>query len=242
MTPSRSTPTLRLALLAAIVCAVAGCGSCSRNQSPADVKPALSFERAKTVKPALVTTDQLVQLITSDTLHHKVIYIFDCCCKPCLENLRTDLRAMYLGHDTAQWRFYLVAGFNWIHRLVPDAEGNLVEDTLGNVSHFAARYRQLASQLGYSPDDLYLHYNPNWEHASEGVFTPLARRLFTLPDSAAARLPFRCRHEGMPQLWVCDRKGRLLTEVFIPQGQDDSDLAPSVGPAMVNSLPSLPGR
>lgn len=205
------TPTNRIAqslLLLFFVCCSAGCGSGATDSasSPAGV---LSFQRAKAVEPALLTTDELTRLIQSDTTHNKVVYYFDILCKPCLAHLAGEVATLYSSRDTSQWRFYLVAGFNWLHRLVPDAEGNLVEDTLGNIAHYADKYRALLPTLGYDLCDLYLHYNPAWEHSSTGVFTQWVRSLFALPVDTASGIPFHCRYEGTPQLFKADRHNVL---------------------------------
>lgn len=203
LTKAHIINTLRLFLSLAIVCCGTGCGSQSpdHDSSPVDV---LSFQRAKAVEPALLTTDELTRLIQSDTTHNKVVYYFDILCKPCLEHLKNEVAAMYSAHDTSQWRFYLVAGLNWLHRLVPDAEGNLVEDTLGNFAHFANKYRTLLPSLGYNLRDVYMHYNPAWEHTSTGVFTPWVKSLFKVPLDTTEGIPFHCRYEGTPQLFKAD--------------------------------------
>ena len=149
-----------ITLLAVVALAFIGC-----NSRPAEEqdKPVLTFEQVKAVEPSMLTTDEITRLVKSDTTHYKVVYFFDILCKPCLEHLRNELAAMYANRDTAQWRFYLVAGFNWLHRLIPDSVGNLVEDTLGNIAHFAQRYRDLLPSLGYDMKDVYMHYNPLME-------------------------------------------------------------------------------
>ena len=62
----------------------------------------VTFERAKSVVPSLCTTDEIANLVKSDTTHGKVVYYFDLYCKPCREHLADDLSAMYADHDTAQ--------------------------------------------------------------------------------------------------------------------------------------------
>lgn len=121
----------------------------------------VTFERAKSVVPSLCTTDEIANLVKSDTTHGKVVYYFDLYCKPCREHLADDLSAMYADHDTAQWHFYLVAGLNWMHRLVPNEDGLMVEDTLENFRHYAKQYREVLTSLGYDWDDVYLHYDPS---------------------------------------------------------------------------------
>lgn len=218
------TKIIKTCLLCALLVALcAGCGG--HSDGHADNPAQLPFAQAKAVVPSLLTTDQLVRLITADTVHNKVVFFFDACCPPCRHALRHELAAMYASRDTAQWRFYLVAGFNWLHRLVPDAEGNLVEDTLATFRHFAAQYKRLLPSLGYDTADLYFHYDPAWEHTQRGVFTPLAQRLFILPKEAD--LPFRLVHEGMPQLFKTDRHNVLYTDTLcVDSLEQDCYLAP----------------
>ena len=198
-------------LLAAVALMFSGC-----NSRPVEVqdKPVLTFEQVKAVEPSMLTTDEITRLVKSDTTHNKVVYFFDILCKPCLEHLRNELAAMYANRDTAQWRFYLVAGFNWLHRLIPDSIGNLVEDTLGNIVHFVKRYRDLLPSLGYDMNDVYMHYNPTWEHTDTGVFTPWAKSMFHSDH------PFRCQYEGSPQLFIADRHGRIALDCIVQKNKD----------------------
>ncbi len=198
-------------LLAAVALMFIGC-----NSRPVEVqdKPVLTFEQVKAVEPSMLTTDEITRLVKSDTTHNKVVYFFDILCKPCLEHLRNELAAMYANRDTAQWRFYLVAGFNWLHRLIPDSVGNLMEDTLGNIVHFAKRYRDLLPSLGYDMKDVYMHYNPDWEHTDTEVFTPWANRMFHSDH------PFRCQYEGSPQLFIADRHGRISLDCIVQKNKD----------------------
>ena len=204
-----------ITLLAAVALMFSGC-----NSRPVEVqdKPVLTFEQVKAVEPSILTTDEITRLVKNDTTHYKVVYFFDILCKPCLEHLRNELAAMYANRDTAQWRFYLVAGFNWLHRLIPDSVGNLVEDTLGNIAHFAQRYRDLLPSLGYDMKDVYMHYNPAWEHTDTGVFTPVftpwANRMFCSDH------PFRCQYEGSPQLFIADRHGRIAIDCIVQKNKD----------------------
>ena len=189
----------------------AGCNS--RTVEEQD-KSVLSFEQVKAVEPSMHTTDEITRLVKSDTIHNKVVYFFDILCKPCLEHLRNELATMYANHDTSQWRFYLVAGFNWLHRLTPDKDGNLVEDTLGNIAHFAQRYRELLPSLGYDMKDVYMHYNPVWEQTDTGVFTTWANRMFHSDH------PFRCQYEGTPQLFIADCYGCIALDCIIQKNKD----------------------
>ncbi|MBQ5976150.1 MAG: hypothetical protein IJL48_10650 [Bacteroidales bacterium] len=198
-------------LLAAVALMFSGC-----NSRPVEVqdKPVLTFEQVKAVEPSMLTTDEITRLVKSDTTHNKVVYFFDILCKPCLEHLRNELATMYANRDTTQWRFYLVAGFNWLHRLIPDSVGNLMEDTLGNIVHFAKRYRDLLPSLGYDMKDVYMHYNPDWEHTDTGVFTPWAKSMFHSDH------PFRCQYEGSPQLFIADRHGRIALDCIVQKNKD----------------------
>ena len=200
-----------ITLLAAFALMFAGCNS--RTVEEQD-KSVLSFEQVKAVEPSMHTTDEITRLVKSDTIHNKVVYFFDILCKPCLEHLRNELATMYANHDTSQWRFYLVAGFNWLHRLTPDKDGNLVEDTLGNIAHFAQRYRELLPSLGYDMKDVYMHYNPAWEHPDTGVFTPWVNRMFHSDH------PFRCQYEGSPQLFIADRYGCIALDYIVQKNKD----------------------
>ena len=201
-----------ITLLAVVALMFSGC-----NSRPVEVqdKPVLTFEQVKAVEPSILTTDEITRLVKSDTTHNKVVYFFDILCKPCLEHLRNELAAMYANRDTTQWRFYLVAGFNWLHRLIPDSVGNLVEDTLGNIVHFAKRYRDLLPSLGYDMKDVYMHYNPTWEHTDTGVFTPWAKSMFHSDH------PFRCQYEGSPQLFIVDRHGRIAIDCIVQKNRED---------------------
>ena len=200
-----------ITLLAVVALAFIGC-----NSRPAEEqdKPVLTFEQVKAVEPSMLTTDEITRLVKSDTTHNKVVYFFDILCKPCLEHLRNELATVYANRDTTQWRFYLVAGFNWLHRLIPDSVGNLMEDTLGNIVHFAKRYRDLLPSLGYDMKDVYMHYNPAWEHTDTGVFTPWAKSMFH------ADHPFRCQYEGSPQLFIADRHGRIALDCIVQKNKD----------------------
>ena len=198
-------------ILLAAVALMFGCNS--RTVEEQD-KSVLSFEQVKAVEPSMYTTDEITRLVKSDTMHNKVVYFFDILCKPCLEHLRNELATIYANHDTSQWRFYLVAGFNWLHRLTPDKDGNLVEDTLGNIAHFAQRYRELLPSLGYDMKDVYMHYNPAWEHTDTGVFTPWVNRMFHSDH------PFRCQYEGSPQLFIADRYGCIALDCIVQKNKD----------------------
>lgn len=200
-----------ITLLAAVALALTGCtGRPAEEQE----KGVLTFEQVKAVEPSMLTTDEITRLVKSDTTHNKVVYFFDILCKPCREHLRNELAAMYANRDTTQWRFYLVAGFNWLHRLIPDSVGNLMDDTLGNIVHFAKLYRDLLPSLGYDMNDVYMHYNPTWEHTDTGVFTPWANRMFH------ADHPFRCQYEGSPQLFIADRHGRIALDCIVQKNKD----------------------
>lgn len=200
-----------ITLLTVVALMFIGCNSRTAEEQD---KPVLSFEQVKAVEPSMLTTDEITRLVKNDTTHNKVVYFFDILCKPCLEHLRNELATMYANRDTALWRFYLVAGFNWLHRLTPDSVGNLVEDTLGNIVHFAQRYRDLLPSLGYDMNDVYMHYNPTWEHTDTGVFTPWAKSMFHSDH------PFRCQYEGSPQLFIADRHGRIALDCIVQKNKD----------------------
>ena len=214
-------------LLAAVALMFSGC-----NSRPVEVqdKPVLTFEQVKAVEPSMFTTDEITRLVKSDTTHNKVVYFFDILCKPCLEHLRSELATLYANRDTALWRFYLVAGFNWLHRLIPDSVGNLMEDTLGNIVHFAKRYRDLLPSLGYDMKDVYMHYNPDWEHTDTGVFTPWAKSMFH------ADHPFRCQYEGSPQLFIADRHGRIAIDCIVQKNKDGDTTDRYYSPRSVYTL------
>ena len=216
-----------ITLLAVVALAFIGC-----NSRPAEEqdKPVLTFEQVKAVEPSMLTTDEITRLVKSDTTHNKVVYFFDILCKPCLEHLRNEMAAMYANRDTTQWRFYLVAGFNWLHRLIPDSVGNLVEDTLGNIAHFAQRYRDLLPSLGYDMKDVYMHYNPTWEHTDTGVFTPWAKSMFHSDH------PFRCQYEGSPQLFIADRHGRIALDCIVQKNKDGDTTDQYYSPRCVYTL------
>ena len=146
--------------VAMIVVSLGGCNGGAGEDIAQGKAEVLSFESAKSVEPQLVSTDELVKLVVEDTTHWKVVYFFDAVCKPCREHLQKELREMYARHDTTQWRFYLVAGFNWLHVLTPDEEGNLVEDTLGTIKHYAEKYRKWLPSLGYDMKDVYFTASP----------------------------------------------------------------------------------
>lgn len=200
--------TLLLLILPALVFCTAGCRNRANEEETIENKP-FSFERAKAVEPEMYSTDELVSLIQNDTTHWKVIYYFDLLSKQCRKQLSDELAKMYASHDTTQWRFYLVAGFNWLHRFSTDDEGFMVEDTVDNFKYYAQQYRELLPSLGYDIKDLYIHYDPDWENAQSGVFTPLAKRIFYSDQD------FRCSTEGTPQLFKCNHHNFIQTDLCI---------------------------
>ena len=203
-------------IAAAVVLSLAsGCAGRADRESEGDV---LTYEQAKKQEPALVSTDEIIALVKSDTTHKKVVYWFDILCKPCRHHLQHEIAEFYANHDTAEWRIYLVAGLNGLHHSEPDAEGNLVEETPAeNIRHFAKEYRKLLPSLGFDMKDVYLHYDPVLESSAaykekypEGdFFGQLANAMF-LSDVA-----FRCEHDGIPRLFVADSTGQLLTDYYI---------------------------
>ena len=193
---------------------VCGCAGRGNEEEHNDV---LTFEQAKAEEPALVSTDEIISLVKSDTTHKKVVYWFDILCKPCRHHLQHEIAEFYANHDTAEWHIYLVAGLNGLHHSEPDAEGNLVEDAEENIRHFAEEYRKLLPSLGFDMKDVYLHYDPVLESSKaykekypEGdFFSQLANAMFH------SDVTFRCEHDGVPKLFVADRTGLLLTDYYI---------------------------
>ena len=201
---------------AAVVLSLAsGCAGRADKEAEEDV---LSFEQAKAEESALVSTDEIIALVKSDTTHKKVVYWFDYLCKPCREHLQNEIAKFYSDHDTAEWHIFLVAGLNGLHHSEPDAEGNLVEEAPAeDIRHFAKAYRELLPSLGFDMKDVYLHYDPVLESSKaykekypEGdFFSQLANAMFH------SDVAFRCEHDGIPRLFVADRTGQLLTDYYI---------------------------
>ncbi len=204
----------------ALVC---GCAGRADKEAEEDV---LTFEQAKAAEPSLVSTDEVIALVKSDTTHKKVVYWFNILCKPCRHHLQHEIAEMYASHDTAEWHIYLVAGLNGLHHSEPDAEGNLVEDAEENIRHFAKEYRELLPSLGFDMKDVYLHYDPVLESSKAykekypegGYFSQLANAMFH------SDVAFRCEHDGVPQLFVADRTGLLLTDYYISINKDRDTL------------------
>lgn len=201
---------------------VCGCAGRGNEEEHNDV---LTFEQAKAVEPTLMSTDEIVALVKSVTTHKKVVYWFDYLCKPCRHHLQHEIAEFYASRDTTEWRIYLVAGLNGLHLSEPDAEGNLVEDAAENIRHFAKEYRELLPSLGFDMKDVYMHYDPVLESSDayrkkypDGRFTTLANEMFH------SDVPFRCEHDGMPQLFVADRTGHLLTNYYISMNKDRDTL------------------
>ena len=80
----------------ALVC---GCTGRADKEAEEDV---LTFEQAKAAEPSLVSTDEVIALVKSDTTHKKVVYWFDILCKPCRHHLQYEIAEMYANHDTAE--------------------------------------------------------------------------------------------------------------------------------------------
>lgn len=195
-----------------------GCGNRGREEEHDKV---LTMEQARQQEPKLMTTDEIVDLVKSDTTHKKVVYWFDIVCKPCRQHLQDEIASFYALHDTTEWRIYLVAGLNWLHRYVPDAEGNLVQDT-NSISYYSAKYHKLLPSLGFDMKDVYMHYDPLWEKADakevypDGIFTGLVNMMFH------SDVPFRCEFDGVPRVFVSDRDNQLLVDycIFTENGKD----------------------
>ena len=62
------------AMMMSLVCGCAGRGS------EAEYEDVLSFEQAKAEEPSLMSTDEIIALVKSDTTHKKVVYWFDYLC------------------------------------------------------------------------------------------------------------------------------------------------------------------
>ena len=195
-----------------------GCGNRGREEEHDNV---LTMELARLQEPQLMTTDEIVGLVKSDTTHKKVVYWFDIMCKPCRQHLQDEIASFYALHDTTEWRIYLVAGFNGLHRYVPDADGNLVEDA-NCISYYSAEYHKLLPSLGFDMKDVYMHYDPLWEKADakevypDGIFTGLANMMFH------SDVPFRCEFDGVPRVFKSDRDNQLLVDycIFTENGKD----------------------
>ena len=209
---------------AAVVLSLAsGCAGRADKEAEEDV---LSFEQAKAEEPSLMSTDEIIALVKSDTTHKKVVYWFDYLCKPCREHLQNEIAKFYSDHDTAEWHIFLVAGLNGLHHSEPDAEGNLVEEAPAeDIRHFAKAYRELLPSLGFDMKDVYMHYDPVLESSDayrkkypDGHFTPIANEMFH------SDVPFRCEHDGMPRLFVADRTSHLLTNYYISMNKDRDTL------------------
>ena len=201
-------------IAAAVVLSLAsGCAGRADRESEGDV---LTYEQAKKQEPALVSTDEIIALVKSDTTHKKVVYWFDILCKPCRAHLQNEIAKFYANRDTAEWRVYLVAGLNGLHHAVPDAEGTLVEDPAEDIRHFAEEHRELLPSLGFDMKDVYMHYDPVMEDRNayeekypDGFFTAVAGEIFY------SDVAFHCQHDGVPKLFVADRTGRLLTDYYV---------------------------
>ena len=190
------------------------CSCGSRVNEEEEHGEVLTMEQARQQEPQLMTTDEIVELVKSDTTHKKVVYWFDILCKPCRQHLQNEIAGFYANHDASEWRIYLVAGFNWLQRYVPDAEGNLVQDTK-SISYYSAEYRKLLPSLGFDMKDVYMHYDPVWESSEvkevypDGIFTCLANKMFY------SDVPFRFENDGMPRVFVSDRDNQLLVDYCI---------------------------
>ena len=184
----------------------------------------LTMEQARQQEPQLMTTDEIVELVKGDTTHKKVVYWFDILCKPCRQHLQNEIASFYAKHDASEWRIYLVAGFNGLHRYGPDADGNLVEDT-NCISYYSAEYRKLLPSLGFDMKDVYMHYDPVWESSEmvkevypDGIFTCLANKMFY------SDVPFRFDYDGMPRVFVSDCDNQLLVDYCILTNKDKDTL------------------
>lgn len=162
-------------------------------------------KEAVKAEPSIIDDDQLINIISSDTTHYKVVYIFSDVCKPCIEHLRDEMCQLYKNRDTSQWKFYLVATFNHLRCSVPDtATGELVELSFAdNIRHFAAQYRHRLTALGYDMSDVYFLYNANWE--MKPGLNDMIQRMFSSDK------PYRS-DEYVPQFLKADSENHLWTE------------------------------
>ena len=191
-------------------------GGCAGRGNEKAHEEALTFEQAKAEEPTLMSTDEIIALVKSDTTHKKVVYWFDMLCKPCRQHLQKEIAEFYAQHDTAEWRIYLVAGLNGMHHAVNDVNGNLVEDAAEDIRYFAAEYREHLPEMGFDMKDVYMHYDPACEDKElfeeqypDGFFTQLANAMFH------SDVAFRCEHDGVPKLFIADRGGLLLTDYMV---------------------------
>lgn len=210
--------TVTCIIAAAMLAIMGGCAGRSNEKAHEEV---LTFEQAKVEEPSLVSTDEMITLIKSDTTHKKVVYWFDMLCKPCRQHLQGEIADFYAKHDTAEWHIYLVAGLNGLHHAVNDGKGNLVKDAAEDIRHFSAEYREHLPELGFDMKDVYLHYDPAWEDKElfkerypDGFFTQLANAMFHTD------VEHRCEHDGVPKLFIADRTGLLLTDYMINISKD----------------------
>lgn len=202
--------TVAVMMTMSLVCGCAGRGNKEEH------KDVLTFEQAKAEESTLMTTDEIVNLIKSDTTHKKVVYWFDMLCKPCRVHLQNEIGKFYAEHDTAEWHIYLVAGMNGLHHAVPDKHGNLVEDAAEGIRHFVGEYREHMPEMGFDMKDVYLHYDPALETEAaykekypDGFFNYVAGGMFH------SDVAFRYEHDGVPKLFVADRDNTLLVDYYV---------------------------
>ena len=214
-----------VAMTMALTCSCAGCG----NEKEED--DVLSFEQAKEHVPSLMSTDEIVALVKSDTTHKKVVYWFDLLCKPCRVHLENEIATFYVNHDTAEWKIYLVAGLNGLHYAVPSDEGALEEDPAESIVHFAEEYRKLLPTLGFDMKDVYMHYDPvldrrdeYMEKYPEGFFTQIANEMF-YSDKA-----FHYGNDGVPKLIKADRDNQVQAGYYILINKNNDTLDKSFEP------------
>ena len=190
---------------------------CSRgSQSNEDIP---SFDEVKAAVPEVVSPDELAAIIRDDTLHNKIVYIFNAVCKPCMEHLREDIAPLCAQCDTSQWRVFLIATFAGLYRCTFDSLGNPIEDSpMENICYFADEYHKLMKKYGINPQFLHLVYSPDWQRGTgESPFTPFVRSFFH------ADQPFFLPSEGVPQFLRADRHNHVevcFTHCFSIKGDD----------------------
>lgn len=183
-------------------------------------------KEAVAAEPSIIDDDELVDIVTADTMHFKVVYIFSAGCKPCLEHLKNEVRQFYLDRDTTQWKFYLVAQFNWLHCMVLDsATQELVELSFAdNIRHFAAEYRRLLPSLGYDMSDVYFLYNAKWEKMPRQ--NDMIHKMFTSDK------PYTVS-EGVPQFLKADPQNHLCTQ-FVFECDEVKNVNGKIVPSAIN--------
>lgn len=155
-------------------------------------------KKALAAEPSILDSDQLADIITSDTTHYKAVFIFDAVCKPCRMHLRNEVRQLYRDCDTSMWRIFLVAKFEGLSHGDPNRKDAFSD----NIRHFASEYRTLLPSLGYDMDDVYFLYDARWNCYSQA---DMIERMFTSDQ------PYQ-RKYGDPRFLRADPHNHLCTE------------------------------